>query len=573
MRTVKPRLVVATALTLGLITAGLTTVLAAPTSWAFDELHPQSQLQGSWAARVLPNAYAGQVAASRNAGDKLTVRFNGDRITVLGMTDRFSGRAAFSVDGSKESIVDFYTSSTVYRAPIFTAGGLSSGAHSVTIRVTGDQNPRSRFAFVSIDGFIVGSRPGACVANGIDRTITGSEHNDVLCGSNRNDEMYGLGGDDSLSGGIGADRIDGGPGNDAHDGGAGTDDCTDNSGSNTWINCEIPDSGSGGGGGSGGGSGGGGGTGGGGGSSPGLPPPPSGRPTLAPLANPTPTPVDCRVSGATNLIGSEGDDILCGTEGDDVIDGLGGNDIIIGRGGNDLLIGGAGDDTISGGEGSDAIAGGDGNDTVTGDQGDDSLVGEDGNDSLDGGEGHDTCVDEIGTNTITACEVPLPTPGPSTPPSSAPGRPVSGTIPPTAAPTASPSPTPTPAKVVEEIDDTDARVAVFGKYSKRTHSDARFGSWQISRIANDHIDLDFTGSSVSIYTGRDRFSGKARILIDGRFMAELDLYSPSAQYGVLVATIDGLSPGRHRISFVTTGESNPSARYAFAGVDSFVVTS
>ncbi|MCS3743702.1 peroxidase family protein, partial [Rhizobium sp. BK661] len=77
---------------------------------------------------------------------------------------------------------------------------------------------------------------------------------------------------------------------------------------------------------------------------------------------------------ATNLVATEGDDVLVGTPGDDTIDGLGGNDIIFGLAGDDDLRGGAGDDEIFGGLGDDTLAGGDGNDILDGGDGDDTAV-------------------------------------------------------------------------------------------------------------------------------------------------------------------------------------------------------
>ena len=77
---------------------------------------------------------------------------------------------------------------------------------------------------------------------------------------------------------------------------------------------------------------------------------------------------------ATNLVATEGDDVLVGTPGDDTIDGLGGNDVIFGLAGDDDLIGGAGDDEIFGGLGGDTLTGGGGNDILDGGEGDDTAV-------------------------------------------------------------------------------------------------------------------------------------------------------------------------------------------------------
>ena len=88
---------------------------------------------------------------------------------------------------------------------------------------------------------------------------------------------------------------------------------------------------------------------------------------------------------------------VVGSDGADVIDASGGNDTLSGGGGDDFLSGHAGNDNLRGGEGSDQLVGGDdslfgneGDDTLVGGAGDDLLQGEEGNDSIVGGAGDDT---------------------------------------------------------------------------------------------------------------------------------------------------------------------------------------
>ena len=138
------------------------------------------------------------------------------------------------------------------------------------------------------------------------------------------------------------------------------------------------------------------------------------------------------VEQATNLTGTNGDDVLEGTSvdlnlirgrgGDDTITvtnelgfgeiygaagndaitgglrygdqiyGEGGNDTLVGRGGDDNLQGGNGSDYIQGDAGNDRLYGNKSNDTLLGGSGDDSLTGGPGDDELDGGEGTDRAV-------------------------------------------------------------------------------------------------------------------------------------------------------------------------------------
>ena len=86
-------------------------------------------------------------------------------------------------------------------------------------------------------------------------------------------------------------------------------------------------------------------------------------------------------TGADNLDGGAGDDILYGNGGNDTLDGGTGNDFLFGDAGTDILNGGTGNDTLDGGAG---------NDTLNGDAGADILRGGTGVDTIDGGADNDT---------------------------------------------------------------------------------------------------------------------------------------------------------------------------------------
>lgn len=106
----------------------------------------------------------------------------------------------------------------------------------------------------------------------------------------------------------------------------------------------------------------------------------------------------CTVTGAGDITGTEGDDVICGSAGNDRIAALGGNDVIYAGGGDDQVAAGAGGDIVFGGHGVDRIAGGDGNDTMFGDQGNDFLTGEAGDDIVSGSEDSDQVAGGLGTD-------------------------------------------------------------------------------------------------------------------------------------------------------------------------------
>lgn len=111
--------------------------------------------------------------------------------------------------------------------------------------------------------------------------------------------------------------------------------------------------------------------------------------------------------GNDTICAAGGDDVLCGGDGDDMISGgagqnslwaATGNDVVHGGSGaerlgggdgNDMLHAYGGDDIIYGGDGYDTIVAGDGNDTIWGGDGDDLIAGGAGSDSIAGGGGAD----------------------------------------------------------------------------------------------------------------------------------------------------------------------------------------
>ena len=117
--------------------------------------------------------------------------------------------------------------------------------------------------------------------------------------------------------------------------------------------------------------------------------------------------VPCTISGAGDIAGTGGDDVICGSSGPDRIAGSGGSDLLFGLGGDDQLSGGNGNDLLLGGEGNDRLSAGNGNDRLFGSGGDDRLAMADllSGDLADGGD-HvigDSCTFDPGDSPVR-CE-------------------------------------------------------------------------------------------------------------------------------------------------------------------------
>ena len=106
----------------------------------------------------------------------------------------------------------------------------------------------------------------------------------------------------------------------------------------------------------------------------------------------------CTISGAGDIAGTAGDDVICGSPGNDRILAGGGNDVIYAGAGDDQVDAGPGDDIVFGKQGVDRIFGGDGNDTLFGDQGNDFMSGDAGNAIVSGSEDNDQVFGGLGTD-------------------------------------------------------------------------------------------------------------------------------------------------------------------------------
>lgn len=241
--------------------------------------------------------------------------------------------------------------------------------------------------------------------------ITGSVRGDFLIGSNFNDTLRGGAGDDTLAGGDGKDTLIGGSGIDTLSGGAGNDVLVGNDDGDTATYFD----------------------------STGV------TVSLAvTTAQNTGSAGWDRLSGISNLVGSDYVDRLTGDANANHLDGGADDDTLFGRGGDDVLNGDNGADTLFGGAGADAISGGLGRDSAAyrdadagvtvdlqnvglntgfaagdtfssienlsgsrfgdslyGDTGANRLVGKEGNDFLFGRDGSDRLIGGAGNDTLS----------------------------------------------------------------------------------------------------------------------------------------------------------------------------
>ncbi len=88
---------------------------------------------------------------SDRAGATAVFSFTGSRIALLSVEDVGNGYAAISVDGGPETRVDFHGSLRAGEVLQYLSPKLPPGPHTLRVRVTGERNPQSQAAHVSID--------------------------------------------------------------------------------------------------------------------------------------------------------------------------------------------------------------------------------------------------------------------------------------------------------------------------------------------------------------------------------------------------------------------------------------
>lgn len=111
---------------------------------------------GNWYLNTNPVMSGGSAALAMDGNSSATVSFTGTGITWIGYQDQWSGIANVYVDGALQSSpVDTYTSAEKVQSPVYSISGLTAGAHTLTIVVTGTHNVASAGSWVWVDAFVV----------------------------------------------------------------------------------------------------------------------------------------------------------------------------------------------------------------------------------------------------------------------------------------------------------------------------------------------------------------------------------------------------------------------------------
>jgi hypothetical protein len=125
---------------------------------------PSITYSGNWYSNESPVHSRGVAALTNAPGARATLTFTGTGITWLGVKDGWAGLATVHLD-SAMTIVNSYRDPSASQTAVFSARGLSSGTHTLTIEVTHERAQGTNGSWVWIDAFEIEN--GAGVPGGV----------------------------------------------------------------------------------------------------------------------------------------------------------------------------------------------------------------------------------------------------------------------------------------------------------------------------------------------------------------------------------------------------------------------
>ncbi|RYZ43487.1 MAG: hypothetical protein EOO71_03245 [Myxococcaceae bacterium] len=113
----------------------------------------QFQYTGTWEAGTGAEKFQTDDHFSSTTNSTYVVRFNGTQAKLYGSVASHHGIATVSVDGGAAVDVDFYSATRQEQKLLWTSATLASGAHSLTVKVTGRKNSASSGYTLNADRF------------------------------------------------------------------------------------------------------------------------------------------------------------------------------------------------------------------------------------------------------------------------------------------------------------------------------------------------------------------------------------------------------------------------------------
>lgn len=129
--------------------------LAAVTPGRYDDQDQRVEYKGNWwPDHQFPQSSGQSITYSEKPGDTFRIAFTGSAITYVFTKALNRGIAEARIDGGPPIRINQYSPSTQWQEKQ-RLGGLSPGAHTLEVRVSGEKDPASGGLFVDLDAFEV----------------------------------------------------------------------------------------------------------------------------------------------------------------------------------------------------------------------------------------------------------------------------------------------------------------------------------------------------------------------------------------------------------------------------------
>jgi hypothetical protein len=120
-----------------------------------EESDPSVVYTGVWIPQHRSDLSGGSFVESPYPISTASLTFAGTGVRWIGFKAAWGGIAQVYLDGALQATVDTYAPTEQAQAVMYTATGLASGLHTITIKVTGTWGPAGCCSWVVVDAFDV----------------------------------------------------------------------------------------------------------------------------------------------------------------------------------------------------------------------------------------------------------------------------------------------------------------------------------------------------------------------------------------------------------------------------------
>jgi IPT/TIG domain len=117
----------------------------------FEQTNSKLVWDGTWTSSSTGSASGSSFKFANKFGAAVTIKFNGISCTIIAKKSPVYGIAEIKLDDQPAALVDFYSSSTLFKQTVWKSGFLAPGDHTVTIRWTGTKRTTATDYNINLD--------------------------------------------------------------------------------------------------------------------------------------------------------------------------------------------------------------------------------------------------------------------------------------------------------------------------------------------------------------------------------------------------------------------------------------